>query len=252
MAINNFWDYVDFPDDSQIGTISSQYFNTENLKLNTEAFLKLNNLTKKITAPFFDERGLFYTVNKDLREKIRRYNNDVFYLTVCIYKMVNYYDNLSNSADEDSKIVNETLFRKSARCVCAEMFMYEEKIKNLIRVILGLDKRKTKKYDKLMYELKKYSKSNTYIKAFIKSYRKYGENPDVKFIKKIRNDEIHNDSIIDEYTDIQNIAQGVVSYCDVYFVVDNEKLYKSIQQALNQQVILKNALQAILDNHKIN
>ena len=166
--------------------------------------------------------------------------------------MVNYYDNLSNSVDENSKIVNETLFRKSARCVCAEMFMYEEKIKNLARVILGLDKRKTKKYDKLMHELKKYSKNNTHIKAFIKTYGKYGADPDVKFIKKIRNDEIHNDSVIDEYTDIQNIAPGIVSYCTVYFVVDNEKLYKSIQQALNQQILLKNALQAILDNHKIN
>lgn len=102
-----------------------------------------------------------------------------------------------------------------------------------------------------MYELKKHSKSNTHIKAFMKTYRKYGENSDVKFVKKIRNDEIHNDSVIDEYTDIQNIAPGVVSHCNVYFVVDNEKLYKSIQQALNQQVILKNALQAILDNHKI-
>ena len=155
MAIKDFLDNVTYPNIDQRANILTNYFDTQKLQLDLEPFLKLNNLTKKITADFFDSKGLFYTINKDLREFIRRYNNDVFYITDSIFRMVNYYNLMNNSTTEDEHIIYEILYRKAARCVCSEIFMYEEKIKNLLRTILGFDKSKTKKYDKFKQELKR-------------------------------------------------------------------------------------------------
>lgn len=251
MAITEFLNNVTYPNIEQRIDIITNYFDTQKLQLDLESFLKLNNLTKKISADCFDSRGLFYTVNKDLRELIRRYNNDVFYITDSIFRMVNYYNLMNNSTTEDEYTIYEILYRKSARCTCSEIFMYEEKIKNLTRTILHFDKAKTKKYDKFKQELKRQSKINPHVKNFWKTYRKYGQNSYIKFIKQIRNDEIHNDSVIDKYTDVQTLAPGVTSFCDTHYVISNDVLYTNIQQALLQQVKLKDSLQIILDNYKL-
>lgn len=250
MAITNFLDNVTYPNNDQRVQILTNYFDTQRLQLDLTPYLKLNNLTEKITTDFFDSRGLFYTVNKDLRENVRRYNNDVFYLTDALFRMAHYYL-MTNSTTKDETLIYEVLFRRSARCVCSEIFMYEEKIKNLLRVILRLDKKKTKKYDRFKQELKRHTKDNINIKNFRKALNKYENSCYVKFIKKTRNDEIHNDSVIDKYTDVQTLALGVTSYCSAHYIISNETLYSNIQQALQQQALLKNSLQAILDNHKI-
>ncbi len=251
MSIQNFLDNVAYPDIEQRADILIHYFDTKKLQLDLEPFLKLNNLTAKITADFFDSRGLFYTVNKDLREFVRRYNNDVFYITDSIFRMVNYYNLMNDSSNENEHIIYEVLYRKAARCVCAEIFMYEEKIKNLLRIILGFDKSKTKKYDKFKQELKRHSKTNLHVKNFRKTYNKYEQNTYIKFIKQIRNDEIHNDSVIDKYTDVQTLAPGFTSFCNIHYVISNELLYNNIQQALLQQAMLRDNLQKILNNHKL-
>ena len=251
MAIKDFLDNVTYPNIDQRANILTNYFDTQKLQLDLEPFLKLNNLTKKITADFFDSKGLFYTINKDLREFIRRYNNDVFYITDSIFRMVNYYNLMNNSTTEDEHVIYEILYRKAARCLCSEIFMYEEKIKNLLRIILHFDKSKTKKYDKFKRELNRQSKTNSYVKIFKKAYNKYENNSYIKLIKQIRNDEIHNDSVIDKYTDVETLAPGVTSFCCVHYVISNESLYSNIQQALLQQAKLKDSLQLILDNHKL-
>ena len=251
MAIKDFLDNVSYPNMNQRESIFNNYFNTTNLHLDINPYLRLNNLSSKIKADFFDSKGLFYTVNKDLREKVRRFNNDVFYITDSIFRMVNYYDLMNSSSTEDERIIYEILYRKSARCVCAEVFMYEEKIKNMIRLIYQFDDT-TRKYDIFMRRLKQYSKTDPLAFQFRKKFIKYTNHADVKFIKQIRHDEIHNDSPIEEYTDIQPLAPGVISYCELFYVVSNEKLYNSIKEVLEQQKVLKDSVQIILDNHRIN
>lgn len=249
--MKSFFDYIDFPSEDKHANIKQSFFNTEHLALDIEPFLKLNNLTKKIKADFFDSKGLFYTVNKDIREKIRRYNNDILYLTMPILRMVNYYELMNTSTDFD-KILYERLFRITARCVCAEIFMYEEKIKSLVRVILHLSKQNPSKYDDFMKQVRKKSKNNIYVQNFLKVKKKYSKNSSVTFVRNVRNNEIHNDSVLDEYTDIQILAQGVTSTCDTHYAIDSKELYNNIQQALKQQVLLKNSLQSLLDNYKLN
>lgn len=251
MAITNFLDYVAYPNEDQREQILIDYFDTQKLQLDLTQYLTLNNLAEKITTDTFDSRGLFYTVNKDLREKVRQYNNDVFYLTDALFRMVHYYNLMTISTTKDETLIYEVLFRRSARCVCSEIFMYEEKIKNLLRVILRFNKKKTKKYDRFKQELKRHAKNNIYVKSFQKALNKYENSTYVKFIKNTRNDEIHNDSVIDKYTDVQTLAPGVTSYCSVHYIISNDTLYTNIQQALLQQVTLKNSIQVVLDNHKI-
>ena len=250
MAIKDFLNNVKYPTMDQRVDIFTNYFNTTNLHLDIDAYLKLNNLSKKITTDFFDSEGLFYTVNQDLREKVRRFNNDVFYLTDAIFRMVNYYNLMKDSTTEDDRIIYEVLFRRSARCVCAEIFMYEEKIKNMIRLILQFNS-STRKHDIFMYHLKQQAKSNQLVRKFRKTYIEYLNNEDVKFVKQIRHDEIHNDSPIEEYTDVQPFAPGVISYCEIYHVISNDQLFNSLKEVLNKQKELKDSLQSILDNHKI-
>ena len=129
MAITNFLDYVAYPDEDQREQILIDYFDTQKLQLDLTQYLTLNNLAEKITTDTFDSRGLFYTVNKDLREKVRQYNNDVFYLTDALFRMVHYYNLMTISTTKDETLIYEVLFRRSARCVCSEIFMYEEKSK---------------------------------------------------------------------------------------------------------------------------
>ena len=82
MAIKDFLDNVTYPNMERRTDILLNYFNTSDLHLSIDSYLKLNNLSKEIKADFFDSNGLFYTVNKDLREKIRRFNNHLFFFTV--------------------------------------------------------------------------------------------------------------------------------------------------------------------------
>lgn len=248
--MKSFFDYIDFPSENKHANIKQSFFNTEYLALDIEPFLKLNNLTKTIKADFFDSKGLFYTVNKDIREKVRRYNNDILYLTMPILRMVNYYELMNISTGRD-KILYERLFRISARCVCVEIFMYEEKIKSLVRFILHIPKQSKRKYDDFIKQVRKKSKNNICVQNFIKVKNKYNKNSSVAFIRSVRNNEIHNDSVLDEYTDVQTLAQGVTSICDTHYAIDSKKLYNDIQQALKQQVLLKNSLQSILDNYKL-
>ena len=251
MAIQNFLDYVSYPSMEQRIDIQKNYFDTQKLRLDIEPFLKLNNLTTSIKADLFDSRGLFYTVNKDLREFVRRYNNDVFYITDSIFKMVNYYKLMNSSTNDDEHTIYEVLYRKSARCVCSELFMYEEKIKNLVRDILHFNKAKTKKYYDFTRELRKQAKNNVNVNNIKKTYNKYKKNTYVKFIRDIRNDEIHNDSVIDKYTDVQQIVTGITSICEPHYIISNDALYINIQHALLQQSKLKDSLQSILDNNKL-
>lgn len=250
MAITNFFDYIVFPTENIRQKLATEYFDTHKLFLDINPFLTLNNLSKKITVNTIDAEGLFKAVNNDLREKVRRHNNDIIYLTISLMKMWNYYG-LMNQTSGDDKKANEILFRMEARCVCGEIFMYEEKIKNMIRQIFNLDAQATRQAKDLMKELQDIAKTNNYVKSFCDVAKQYFKYSYVKFVMNIRNDEIHNDSKLDEYTDVQELAKGVISICNPFFIITNADLYNNIRQTLEAQVILKESLQNILNNHRI-
>lgn len=250
METTNLFDYIVFPTKQSRQKSKKEYFDTQKLFLDVQPYLTLNNLSKNITVNNIFLDGIFETINNDLREKIRRFNNDIIYLTLSLMKMWNYYDLLQITNGEDKEI-NEIFFRREARCVCCEIFMYEEKIKNMIRQILGFDIKKTQKTGVLMSKLQIEGKSNKYVKDFYEIAKQYINYPYVKFVMDIRNDEIHNNSRLDEYTDIMKLKGDLIAECSPFFIISNSALYNNIRQTLEAQVVLKESLQNILNNHRI-
>lgn len=248
--MKNIYDYIVFPSQQNREKVRTEYFNTKKLFLDIQPYLELNNLTENISIDDFLADSLFETINADLREKIRRFNNDIIYLTLSLMQLWNYYDLLKKTSGKDKEI-NEILFRKEARCVCCEIFMYEEKIKNLTRQIFNLKSYKTRHLNDLINELEKIGNSNKYIKSYCEIGKQYLNYSHVKFVKKIRNDEIHNNSRLDEYKDTIELSNGVVATCTAYHAISNYELYHNIRQTLKAQFELKESLQNILNNHRI-
>lgn len=250
MATTNLFDYIVFPEQQSREKVRKEYFDTQNLFLNIQPYLTLNNLSEKITVNDIFIDSVFEVVNNDLREKIRRFNNDIIYLTLSLMKMWNYYD-LFKKTNGEEKEINGILFRREARCVCCEIFMYEEKIKNMTRQIFNLDTQETRQTKDLMKELKEIAKSNSYVKSFCKIAKQYFQYPYVKFVMDIRNDEIHNNSRLDEYSDTIKLVDGSIATCSAFYAISNYDLYNNIRQTLEAQLVLKESLQNILNNHKI-
>lgn len=250
MATTNLFDYIVFPEQQSREKVRKEYFDTQKLFLNIQPYLTLNNLSENITVNGIFIDSVFDIINNDLREKIRRYNNDIIYLTLSLMKMWNYYDLFKKTSGEEKEI-NEILFRREARCVCCEIFMYEEKIKNIIRQIFNLGTQETRQTKDLMKELQEIGKLNNSVKSFCKIAKQYFKYPYVKFVMDIRNDEIHNNSRLDEYTDIIKLKGGITAECNTFFIISNSALYNNIQQTLEAQLVLKESLQNILNNHKI-
>ena len=250
MATTNLFDYMVFPTQQSREKAKKQYFDTQKLFLNIQPYLTLNNLSENITVNDIFIDSVFEVINNDLREKIRRYNNDIIYLTLSLMKMWNYYDLLKKTSGEEKEI-NEILFRREARCVCCEIFMYEEKIKNLTRQIFNLKSDKTRHLNDLINEMKKIKDTTDYIKSYCEIGKQYLNYSYVKFVKKIRNDEIHNNSRLDEYSDTIKLADGSIATCSAFYAISNYELYNNIRQTLEAQLVLKESLQNILNNHRI-
>ena len=250
MTTTNLFDYIVFPTKQNRQKVKKEYFDTKRLFLDIQPYLTLNNLSKNITVNNIFLDGVFETINNDLREKVRRYNNDIIYLTLSLMRMWNYYDLMNKTYDEDKEI-NEILFRREARCVCCEIFMYEENIKNMIRQIFNLATQETRQTKDLKKELQEIAKSNNYVKSFCDIAKQYFKYPYVKFVKDIRNDEIHNNSRLDKYTDIMELQGGLIAECNPFFIISNADLFNNIRQTLEAQLVLKESLQNILNNHRI-
>lgn len=102
-----------------------------------------------------------------------------------------------------------------------------------------------------MSKLQIEGKSNKYVKDFYEIAKQYINYPYVKFVMDIRNDEIHNNSRLDEYTDIMKLKGDLIAECSPFFIISNSALYNNIRQTLEAQVVLKESLQNILNNHRI-
>ena len=58
--------------------------------------------------------GYFIPLIKICEKKIRRFNNDVFYITDSLFRMVNYYKLMCDSENETNKIIYEKNSLKSS------------------------------------------------------------------------------------------------------------------------------------------
>ena len=69
----------------------------------------------------------------------------ILYLRVELLRFAHYYKLWQECKENEHKKYINVWVRYEARCVCNEIFMYEEKIKNLLRNLFLLDAQKTRR-----------------------------------------------------------------------------------------------------------
>ncbi len=242
----DFFSVQEFPNHEVQQFVLDKYFNTQTLWLNTDKYCKNQNITKNIVVKGIG--GFYEQANNDFREKIRRFNNSIIYLTVAIFRFVNYYFLCEKCDDEETKTCLSIWCRYEARCVCNETFMYQEKLKSILRNFFGLDIKKTKTYSVFIKELKKFEKDNISITEFCNESNKYYNDTIVAFINDIRNNEIHNDSLLDEFNDKIDVGNGMIIYTKPFYNIETKQLYDNIKDCLEKLLSLKTTVQNIIDN----
>lgn len=210
----NFYDYIIFPKREEREKIKKTFFNTLDLRLKK----LIDKNTKK-------------SLSKELVEKITIFNNNIAYLDLNILKMVNYYNLMKDSSDEEEKNIYQILFLFGCRDVSCEMFIYEEKIKDLLRFVYKFDIEEQKEHKKFYINLKKKSKKE-HRKNFYKYLSQYKNNKEITAIKEIRNDEVHNS------TDMVYIKREELIYY--------ENLYRLFEKGLNVIIELKQEFEKLL------
>ena len=171
------------------------------------------------------------SLSKELVEKITIFNNNLAYLDLNILKMVNYYNLMKGSSDEEEKNIYQILFLFGCRDVSCEMFVYEEKIKDLIRFVYEFNLDEIENYSDFISQLKKKSISG-HRQFFYKYLKKYIKNKEIVEIKEIWNNEVHNS------TDMVYIKREELIYY--------ENLYRLFEKGLNIILELKQEFEKLL------
>lgn len=216
----NYFDYISFPDRAERDKIRTTYFDTNELRIPEVGFDNLSDSHSLATLTEFDK---YYKLNS----KILNFNNMVVYLDLAILKMVNYFDLLSTTQNEEEKTIYDALYRQACRNVSCEVYVYEEKTKDFLRYILKFDRNKTKSDIKFLRALEKACNSISYGNEFLVVADTYHKNENVISIKDLRNDEVHNST-----TDL------LMDYKEKNSIYNNN-LYKKIRLCLLAMLELK-------------
>ena len=150
--------------------------------------------------------------------------------------MVNYFNLLQETENNEDKENYEILYRQSCRNVSCEIYVYIEKINDIllpiVKQILRINKiNKWHFCDKLKIACQKVP----YGTKFAEVIDEYRENKSVKAIRTLRNDEVHNESIL------------MINYNDnAQF---NHCLYDSILCCLQETARVKEEFQKFIAIH---
>lgn len=221
---NGYFDYISFPDREKRDYIRKTFFDTQCLKIDEQSVSSID-----ITTSDFDKFDFTYK----LRNKVLFFNNTVCYLELAILQMVNYFYLFDEKSDSEDLLCYSLLYRQSCRNVSCEIFIYEEKIKDIICLIIK-HVNCLKKLDdkKLMSEFTKVCKNTPYRLIFLDAIKEYHKNENVVEIKNFRNNEVHNESNL--FINYENNAQF------------NNYLFNKIQNCLFAMVKLKTCFESFL------
>ena len=225
----NYFDYISFPDRTERDKIRTTYFDTHDLRIPEVDFDKFSDNHSLATLKEFDK---YYKLNS----KILNFNNVVVYLDLAILKMVNYFDLLSATQNEEEKTIYDALYRQACRNVSCEVYVYEEKIKDFLRYIFKFDKEQTKGDRYFLEALNKACKNIPYGKEFLVIADTYHKNENVISIINLRNDEVHNSTDL-----LMNYEEKNAIY--------NNNLYQKIRLCLLAMLELRNGLYSLIVNH---
>ena len=198
--------------------------------------------------PEFEHNDL---INDWLIEHVRRFNETAGYLLRSLQKVSDYGKLLS----EGKRVIVQhgisvdflKEHRVACRDACINIDIYIEVIKSFCRYYFFMDKEATddgKKWDQAMRQYQNIGGWKS-IESFLTQCQKLYQLPDTKFIIKIRNDEVHNESPLEliKYHFEGNVLQP---HPDEY-VISNETLHNKITNTVGELIATTQALQHVLE-----
>lgn len=252
----NLYDFVCFPNRDIRVKSKTEYFDIQKLRLDTEKYTKNNHVLKhksilnqKVSDSWLDL--LDKEINESFIEIMRRINNQLSMSDLTIISLFHYYNEMQQySIDEEKYVMNEILYRYECMLACYNYYNIQEKYKAIIRVLYSFDPKKTGDNKKFMAAVKKKIKGDKYLSSFYNACVEIANNSDYNFVIKIRTDETHNIPCLDEICLHKKDKNGAL-LGGVYFVKENKELYTRIKGAYTALIVIKDALQDIIDNFTI-
>lgn len=129
-------------------------------------------------------------INDSILERARRFNESTYYLMDSIY---NFFIASQYYGDKET---SEKIIRRSLRNICINVEIYFEKILAILRYFFSIDLN-LKKRGEIIKKIKEFCPISVEIEELVKKIDLVIENKDFKIISKIRNDEIHNESVFE-------------------------------------------------------
>ena len=192
-------------------------------------------------------------LNSTLAEKVRRFNNSLVPLMRQYYNLNNIEVNgkplVEVCNDTPNEIDQET--RILIRGIIMELFILREKVNNLLCSIFFIKQEKNFVMDTLP-KLYNISEDFPKLKKVLDYLKALSDNKDYKFIMKMRNDEIHNMSIIDSFNYEIKLEGGKILIINHGYRIKVRNLYESITNVICYFYNIKNMLQDILDDTIVN
>lgn len=205
--------------------------------------------TESSQIPTFEHNDL---INDWHIEHIRRFNASTMYLINSLTRMITF----GKLLEEGHNIITENGIpidlvaehRIACRDTCINIDICIEKIKAFCRHYFFMNPAKTDNTGRWVAALKEYNKIDgwDYIENFIVQCDIFNKNEHAKFIKDIRNAEIHNESPFElihyhfEDASLQPIPES--------YVINNETLHNSIVETVSLLIKVISSLQVILEN----
>ena len=213
----------------------SEYFLPVSLCLNED------NLSKDFFFYKENAEGFSYddAVNDWPIEKVRIFNSSTFYLINSVTKMICLWNNM----DLDPSV--ELFLRQEIRNTCINISVYVDKVKNIIGYYFFLTPEAVFDNKDFIKALSQFKKMDSSIVKFIDDCKKVHEDDKFNWIYNIRNDEVHNESVIDKHNYV--FENGVLIPVDKGFKIDSETLLDSIKDVLKLLLIIRDDVQAILE-----
>lgn len=220
----NYYDCIEFPAREQREQYKQSYFDAKNLRLEFNSIFEQPTNSQNLYKSY---RLLLF------QDKIMDFNNIVSYFDLAVLRLAHYYARLVQ-CNKAEFIVYQTLFRQAYRNIGCEVFVYEEKIKDLLRFVYSMNKKSTKSNRKFFKSLKQKCQGTSYGKKFYEFLQKdYRADENVKVVRKIRNDEVHNST---------NLLKDYGNYNAEY----NHKIYETVRACLHSLCELRKSFDDFL------
>ena len=242
----NIFELHAFPTQAEREEIKTNYFDTASLTIDDKKYTENNNLAGNYRLDISE--SAYTAITEHFREEVRRFNNQVFSLTVTLYQFVHYYNLLHTSGIAEYGI----WFREEARRLCNDIYVYQEKMRSLLLSLFKIDDSQDIKRKEFLKELKNKSFGDTSRLSLISAIKKYFTLESVKLVNGIRIAEVHNRSVLDEYNDEILIEPGITIETTPFHVISNEQLHKGIMDCLHAILDLKSKFKNVIDTYIIN